>query len=298
MGHSFEAESLESVDIDRAHEKAKQVIVDCSLQEEDFEDVYRGRVDEDLKKVKELEEKFEREETARTRELKKIADIFEGLVLWNGEQNDWFGPHAKTLKTSKYDDYVNGVDMVIEFFDEEERTLSHLGLAADITFTSDTTAKFDRLRKNIERGELVAVDYFHSEPMSLHGRLSDLPEVVIGADRKTVLELTELWMERENAVLARHKIQIMILMQMKEQLETFAGYARSLAAQCGDKVLKLKQENVAEKCEDRLVIVNELLDSKKDIAKEVQFELGGDSVHSEIMGFMKSWKASIMKKSK
>jgi len=295
MRKSFESEALESVDIDRAHEKAKVVIEDSSLREKDFEDVYRGRVAEDLERVRRLEEKFVKEETERSRELKKVATIFEGLVLWHGEQSEWFGPHAKTLKTSKYDDYVNGVDMVIEFFDEEEKTLAHLGLAADITFTSDTTKKFDKLRGNIEKGELVAVDYFHSEPMSLHGRLSDLPEVIIGADRKTVLELTELWMERKNAVLARHKIQIMILLQMKEQLETFAQYARHLASKCVDKELKAKQENVAEKCEDRLVIVRELLDLKKDIMKEVELDLGGDSVHNSIMGFMKAWKASILK---
>lgn len=288
---SFERESLENADLDLAYEKAKAMLNTFTLRENDFETQYRGRVREDKETVARLEERFAKEETAFSRENKKLADIFEALVLWNGEQNEWFGPHAQTLKTTKYDDYVNGVDMVIEFHDEAERRISHLGLAVDVTFTTDTTKKFDRLRKQIEDGELAHVDYFHSEAMGLHGALSDLPEVVIGADRRTVLEVTDLWVERQNSVLARHKIQIMILTQMKGQLEAFSQYARMLAEKSPDQ--KEKYIKISARFDDRLTLIDELLRSKEDIIKEVGQDLGGDAVHSEIMSFLKRWTKSM-----
>lgn len=229
-----------------------------------------------------METGFKARATPESDELKKVADIFEALVLWHGEQSDWFGANATTMKTSRYDDYVNGVDAVIEFRGSDPGSASHVGLAADVTFTQDTTAKFDRLRGQIEKGQLPVVKYFHSENMNFHGQLSKLPEVIIGAERKAVLELAELWAERKMDKLAVHPIQIMILTQIEAQLRVFALYAESL-----------KKPDLAKIYRARLAIIENILAQKADLVKKTKFEIN-DSVHSAIIGFLASWQKTLL----
>jgi|SRR3989344_5283025 len=282
---SFEGAVLEKADIDMAYERARKILDGETPREENFIEPYgKENVDRDLARVGKREAEFARSETPHSRELKKIAEIFEAIVLENGELANWFGGNAFTIKTSKYDDYENGVDAVIEFRGEDPGTASYLGLAADITFSSDTTQKFDRLREQIEKGELAKVKYFHSEHMNIHGQLSKLPEVIIGADRKTVLELADLWMENEKKVLAEHKIQIMILEQVRAQLETFALYAQHMG-----------KNDLAAIFRDRLIIVQRIIGDKKEIFEKVKFDLMDDQVHVSIMGFLRAWNAELSK---
>jgi len=126
MRNSFEGAALESVDIDRMHDKATKALEASRIAETE---------EADIAKANELEEKYSKNIT----ETKKIADIFEAVVLEHGELSDWLGGSAKTMKTSRYDDYMNGVDLLVEFAGAEGEESEHLGLAADVTFTTDTT---------------------------------------------------------------------------------------------------------------------------------------------------------------
>jgi hypothetical protein len=287
MRNSFEEGVLESADIDRVHEKAARAIEGKRLNEKDFIEPYgEGNVQADLARVIRMEGQFAQDETPSSRELKKIAEIFEGVILGPGERNDWFGDKAYLVKTSRYDDYVNGVDAVIEFRSEEPKAASFLGLAADVTFSSDPSGKIQRLLQQVEHGELAKVKYFHSDYVNIHGQLGKLPEVIIGAERKTVLELGELWLAGKQDVLAQHKIQIMILTQMREQLETFALYAEQI---------NLPEQIEASKIyRERLALVGNLLAEKAELVKKVQFELDNDSVHSSIMSFLKYWRKKMI----
>lgn len=285
MRMSFENASIERADIDRMHGRALEVIEDSRIKEEDFTNYY-GELDveKDIKEVDRLEKEFSKTSSQESSEMKKVADIFEALVLQHGELSNWFGESATTVKTSKFDDYVNGVDLLVEFGGEEDET-SHLGLAADVTFTSDTTKKFDRLRSQIDAGELAEVRYFHSDSLDTYEVLSKLPEVIIGAEKRTVMELAELWAERQNKELAEHRIQIMILEQMKEQLETFAMYAESLG-----------KTDVSDIYRQRLSVVEGVLKEKETLAKQVKYELMNDSVHASIMSFLSRWKQGMIAK--
>ena len=51
--------------------------------------------------------------------------------------NNWLGPEATAIKSSRYDDIKNGVDNIVEFHKEEDFSSSHLALAIDETFSHD-----------------------------------------------------------------------------------------------------------------------------------------------------------------
>lgn len=281
----FVPEGLEKADIGIIHSRAEKVMDKARIKEADFVNPYgQETIDRDLETVRRHEKEFEHNTNEYTREQKAVADIFEALVLENGELSDWFGPNAITHKTSKYDDYENGVDAVIEFQSEMSGAASFLGLAADVSFSADTSKKFDRLKAGILKGRLPQVKYFNSSDGYFHGRLNMIPEVVIGASKQTVLELAELWQFKRNKELATHRIQIMILNQMEEQMEVFAKFAELNG-----------QDEIARLYRDRLQIIKDILDGKGDIAKEATKFRTKDLVHEGIMDFLKHWKMEMEK---
>ncbi len=285
---AFKPEGLEREDIGVIHARAERLMDKARIKEVDFVDPYgEDTVRRDLETVKRHEKDFEHENSDYTREQKAVADIFEALVLENGELSDWFGPNAITHKTSKYDDYENGVDAVIEFQGEISGAASFLGLAADVSFSADTTKKFGRLKAGILKGRLPQVKYFNSSNGNFHGRLSNIPEVIIGASKQTVLELAELWQFKRNRELAAHRIQIMILNQMEEQMETFARFAELNG-----------QDEIARLYRDRLQIVEDILENKKEIAHEASKIKSKDLVHEGIMDFLKHWRAEMDKEAR
>lgn len=261
-------------------EKVAQVAAK-RLREEDFIDrpYSKGDVDADLAYVMERRKEQKREETPQSIELKKLADTFEALILWNAEQAEWLGSKATTIKTSEYDDRKNGVDMVVEF--KEERSPSYLGLAADVTFSSDKTIiakKFAILREQIKRGTLAQVKYFHSEHTGFDGQLSKLPEVVIGVSEGMVKELSNLWADGNHKALAIHKVGIMILRQIEVQLKTFARYATSM-----------NQLEAARIYSDRFLLIQGILAEKVELVAKVEAASNTDPTHSEIMKFVENW---------
>lgn len=279
----FVPEGLERADISVIHGRAEKVMDKSRIKEKDFVNPYgQETIDRDLETVRRHERDFDHNTNEYTKEQKAVADIFEALVLENGELNDWFGPNAITHKTSKYDDYENGVDAIIEFQSEMAGAASFLGLAADVSFSADTSRKFDRLKEGILKGRLPQVKYFNSSDGYFHGKLSMIPEVVIGASKQTVLELAELWQFKRNKELATHRIQIMILNQMEEQMEVFARFAELNG-----------QDEIARLYRDRLQIVRDILEGKRDIAKEAVKIKSKDLVHEGIMDFLKHWKLEM-----
>lgn len=258
-----------------------QRVLTSRLKEHDFINHPYSNMDvaSDLEYVAKQKVLHKKTETPQSRELKRIADIFEALVLWNSEQADWLGSKATTIKTSEYDDYKNGVDMVVEF--QEERSASYLGLAADVTFSSDRSIiakKFSILRDQIKRGTLAQVKYFHSDHTHFDGQLSKLPEVVIGVSKSMVLELARLWAEGKNSTLANHRVGVLILKQIEMQLSVFAKYAQSIG-----------QTEMARIYLDRFKLIQEILKEKGDLVTKVEASSITDPVHLEIMKFMENW---------
>ncbi|MEK7630021.1 MAG: hypothetical protein AAB432_01385 [Patescibacteria group bacterium] len=227
MRENFEIRALEHIDIDRAFAKAKKILAKETIRLDGFigeTGYFEDEVKADKGYVAEMEKKFEKINSPEQEELNKLATIFEAVIHEHAELSNWFGPDAFTIKTSRFDDIKNGVDTVVEF-EETETTPEYLALAIDVTFSAETTEKFERIKKEIKNGELTEVKYFrseHTEPK----KLKKIPRVVIGAEAKTVKELGDLWLEGENKALGKHWIQFQILDEIIAQLKGFGDYAR------------------------------------------------------------------------
>ncbi len=284
MRNPFEDQSFERIDIDIFHEQAVATLSKARIKEGRFSDIYKPEIIEhDKKVVTDSEARHERDSTEEQRELKKIAEIFEAVIFSNGDSSEWFGPRANMAVASKYDDFENGVDEIVEFSPVGDEPVSHLGLGIDVTFNIDSTKKLDRIKAQIDKGRLTEVKYYESPIDGTHDRLKDIPEVIVGAERKMVLELGALSRGRKMSGLANHKIQIMMLVQVKDQLETFAMYAESVG-----------KGWIAEVLRERLAIIDGILKDKKELFDKVKHELADDSVHFNITSYLRRLRQKII----
>ncbi len=207
------------LNLEEAHARAAEALAAAEVKPELFAGLYDDNVlRQDARVVERLEKVFESHG-------KMYADILEAIVCEHGELSDWFGPKSQVIKTARFDDYINKIDMVIETEDETSG-FSHLALGVDVTFGSrDLHKKFDDIKAKIDDGSLGEVKYFHSDRQHFTGRKRMVPQVVIGVEIERVKELGLLWMNRRNKELSMHSVQTTILEEAALQLETFAEYA-------------------------------------------------------------------------
>jgi len=263
--HIFETSPI----IRAAYQKAHKVFAEDSIKPEEFEDIYgEDIIKRDKERVKELKTKFFEAGSAKI-----AADILEAIILEQTELADWFGPNATTVKTNEFDDYVNGVDGVFEFnVNNPERPASHMALAFDATFATKDgpiEKKMNRIRDEINRGQLATIKYFRSSDRRFHGKLSGVPRVIVGLEKDTIVELARLWVMGEKKALAEHPAQRMILEQVKRQLQTFTEYA-----------FNANRKDLERAFAEPLAIVREIYAQKKDIPLG---KLAHDRVNAEIL---------------
>lgn len=251
--------------IQRAHKKAGQLFEREAIKISSFADLYGDEViANDEQKVARLKKVFELEKRGKI-----PADILEAIILQEAELSDWFGPHASTIKTSEFDDFINGVDLTVEF-NEPQRSASHLALAVDGTFGATTISKkFDRIKAEIDRGELATIKYFESQNSSFKGRLSFVPRVVIGVDKEALLRLAGMWTLEEKKELAAHPISQLILLQTHAQLRAFAAYAE-----------RNGKDKLARPFANSIAIIEEVLKGKSTTSLDF---LADDKVNKEIL---------------
>lgn len=127
--------------------------------------------------------------------------ILEAILTRQIELANWFGDEATTFQTHQYDDYINGVDMVIEWPGDGEG--EPVRLAVDVTLASnvDTIAnKIMRVRQDIEQGKsssakgkmfLSQVKYYVDPNTEEQTSLEMLPKVVIGTDIEGIKRLVQ-----------------------------------------------------------------------------------------------------------
>lgn len=220
-----ETRILENIDTDRLYQQVIAQIKEREIQLEYFKNLYGAEaVQRDIKYVDTMERLFNSEATSEQKEAQKFATIFEWIFNQHAEMSDWLGPNAMLIKSSRFDDIKNGIDSIAEF-QETSTAASYLGLAIDVTTTTDLAKKFETIKQEIARGDLGKITYFVSEHTNMRGELSNIPKVVVGADRKTVQSLADMYGEKDNAALARHFIQFQILEEIGFELDAFEKYA-------------------------------------------------------------------------
>ncbi len=219
---------VDFLNLDKIYNKAKETIDRDRIDTKEFEDLYgEEQVKRDNEYVRKMERKFDSSGNQKEKDAKKIATIFEAILGEQIELSEWFGSDICTMATTKFDDIVNGVDVIAEF-SENKTEFAHLGLAVDATYSADFDSKFLKIKENINKGKLATIKYFNSSDMDFIGQLSQVPRVIIAADAKTVTELIELWDTDKKQDLAKHPIQFQILEQIILQLKVFKDYIQSI----------------------------------------------------------------------
>jgi hypothetical protein len=217
--------------IEKLHVEARDILENAAIKPMDFAGLYGVQnVAADIEYVETMKEQFAVHETPDKVVSKKMATIFEGLIHVYSSKGKWFGPHSTMQKASEYDDIKNGVDSFVEFQPPQQPT-SQLALAIDVTFAQHLQKKFDRIREEIEKGELTEIKYFVSKKANFEGRKTKVPRVVIGANVAIVKSLADLWVEGREDILANHPIQNLILQEAMMQCERFAHHAEKAGRQ-------------------------------------------------------------------
>lgn len=157
----------------------------------------------------------------RHQETTDYATAFETLMMIQAELCEWLGPEAMTVRVSKFDDVKNGVDFVIRFPDGPD-------IAVDVTASYDQLPKkFERVKREIDRGRLADLKYFYDELTGERGPLKDIPRVVVAADGRTIGRLSELWLSKDKKTLKDHFVQMQILEEIGLELRAFRKYAET-----------------------------------------------------------------------
>lgn len=251
---------------------------------EDFSGVYgKGVVAADLAEVNRLQKIFDTDQRKKGPEEVdnvKRGKILEALLAERIELDNWLGQEAETIVPSIFDDYKNGVDLLIEF--QRDEGFKHLALSIDATTSlKSASEKIEKIKSDIKHGHLVSIKYFYSEAAGIRGILERVPKVVVGTGIATIKELSSLWLgaqksRKEAAVLekelgpsteevkelkrkakellsklASHRVQFLILEEIRVQLEYFVKLAK-----------KLGKPNIEDRYQNALNTVWSILEEK------------------------------------
>lgn len=243
-------ESPEQKLLAAAHKRAQKILNSPQhrVSEQSFIKTYgKDVVEKDMSVARERRAGYESDRTPEQKESYMLAEIFEAMMLTEGQESGWLGDDVKLQKTTDYDDMFNHTDMIAEWHSNRAEAHS-LGLAVDVTFGARSLEKkFDRLQEDINKGRLSKIKYAPKEQ-------SSVPRVIIGMSRETVHELMNLWMEEEYDALGKHPIQTVVLEQILAQLQSISKYAETKG-----------QQHVADVYRKSVQTVRTLLNGKSDI---------------------------------
>lgn len=238
-----------------------------------FEDLYHESVDRDIATVKRLQDSFSKDYSPIERYNKQFADAFEAVMYEHIEASEWMGGQTRTIKTTPFDDIVNGIDLILEINpDLEYENPSHIALGIDVTFGSEGSLdkKFDKLKEKIKKADFPKIKYFQSG--DFRGEKKDIPEIILGVSRELVGELAALYAQNDGASkkkLAVHPIQNLLAEQVLVQLEYFAKFAKNAG-----------HEQFAQKVARTRALLLPTLIAK---ANKGSSEYGNDPVHQSII---------------
>ena len=257
----------------------------------------KARIKRDKERVEKKKREIKELGTGPTRK----ARLLEALLTEQIELSEWFGENTFTIVPAEFDDLFHGVDLALEI--EDKDGVKHLALGVDVTSSPvSIRKKLKIIKDHITNGTLTAMEYFHSEDHNpdFYGTMSNIPQVVIGTDGKMIKELGELWMSayglaklRRNSKqpplspeseenqknsakeakqnLANHRVQILMLEEIKIQLTVFCKFAKEKG-----------QNEVANKLSSTLNLVDSILSSKETPSRKDVFKNQEDFVFQSL----------------
>src|SRR3989338_10314940 len=288
--------------LSEAEEKTFDLLVteheEASIDMNEFKDIprYAERLDRDRTSVERKKAAIKREGTEPT----KKARILEAVFAQQIELSNWLGQNVFTIVPAEYDDLFHGVDLTLEVSKDEDTEYLALGIDATSSPIAIRT-KLKKIKEHIADGTLIMMEYFHSENRpDFYGVMKNIPQVVIGIEGRAIQELSELWMtayglpklrqksngpplspeseqSQRRAVkeakdkLGRHRVQMIILEEIKIQLSIFRDFA-----------IQVNQTEVAQKFSSLLKLIDTVLKEKGVPDREDVFRNSEDRVFQSL----------------
>ncbi len=219
--------------VDTAYEKAGQIFRH-EINIESFA-APQGNYDstmvaKDKHIVDELHKIFEEKyvDNPELRDMKKLADIFEAMIADQVNRSAWFGHNAELIASSEYDDIVNGVDGVLHF--KNPGSSDYIALGVDITFSRKSIeSKLRHVKDVIREGKMARLKYFELPDGSYKGELRDIPNIIVGADAGTVIQMSKQWTDPlGEKYISKHWMQAQLMDMATMQCDHFSEYAKEV----------------------------------------------------------------------
>ncbi len=256
----------EDYEVDRlfGYNKANEILKVCRINPRDpfFNNVYSLEDKEkDEKEVIHKENKWKKNNDEMAEKNKQMATILEAILYQQIDQNMIFGD-IETISTCKFDDYVNGVDSIMQISNQKTGKYDYSAIAYDVAMSSDEDSmnlkkKVNIIEKNIQDGRLSYVKYFKSDKDPERTSLDNIPKLIIGIDFKTLQNIFPLWCgDFHEQIRNEHPLRFIILDQIILQIKYFIDYAQKYAPEDRKKYIVNGHE--------------ELLYCKEDIISEYQ----------------------------
>lgn len=189
-------------------------------------------VGRDMRIAEDLARTFAREDSVRSKEESMIATSFEVGLWWLTRQKQFLGERTSAVLPSRYDDYVNGVDLILEIMSKDEQ-VAHMGLGIDATFGAGAVNnKLRELSIHVGEGHAAEVKYFVSSDQRYKGSLGGIPKAVVGLSVGRARELAQLWRisergEKPPVAADAHPLRVLVLRQLVAQTSALAAFARA-----------------------------------------------------------------------
>ncbi len=278
MKNTFENNKASGIEKKEIIEKAlflsREIIKRTQIKEADFQELYgKEEIERDSNYVEKRTNDFKNSNQENS-ENAKLGEIFEAITA---VAREWFGKNTQTIKTSRYDDIANGIDLIAELSkDEEGIFVGEIGLAIDVTFSNEFEDKLEKIRKEIDEDRLPKIKYFESKKRKIKGQLSDVVRVVITASKETVLELSETLISatKNPKILFENQFQFQALEEIIIQLKTYQRYAQSLG-----------RKDLAERFQKALSL---MLYVKKERTQTIEDKKERDSAFDKLESYLSS----------
>jgi hypothetical protein len=199
-------------------------------KEEDFADIFPRT---EIKTDTELVQRIEKNYALHT----ERGEILEETLLQQIYHSCWFGDNCETVRTTKFDDFTNHTDFVIEWDAEDE-----IRLAVDTTVTNDIEIiekKVIRIQNELNKKRGATIKYFQSNltwgDNQEKGKIEDVPSVIINFDYENLKKLCEMVISKNGKEkLEKTSLQIYILEDFINQLEAQRLYLEKIAENASD----------------------------------------------------------------
>ncbi len=186
-------------------------------------------IKKDIQRAREMEIGFEHQmrKSPEDKKRKQMSVVLEASFYRGINEHAWLGKDAKSVVASKYDDYVNHTDAIVQIKNELGMS-SNVALGIDVSFSSKHVGDaISKIADAIRNNKLNEVRYFKSPDGAFQGQLEHAPRIVLGADITTLHSLVEQLGMGNNQFLERHWLQYQSLQIAKTQCEIFEKIARN-----------------------------------------------------------------------